>query len=60
MMRRTKATQAQKMGPVKDIQAHLRHSMPDTTADEYMQALPESMEEMVGSMFVMLTKRMRM
>ena len=27
----------QKKGSVKDIQAHLRHSKADTTANEYMQ-----------------------
>src|SRR5271156_2017948 len=42
ILRRTMATQAQSMGSVKDIQAHLRHARPDTTAHEYMQALPES------------------
>ena len=50
------ATQAQKMDSVKDIQAHLRHSRPDTTAKEYMQELPESVQAMVGSVFAMLTK----
>ena len=37
VMRRTMATHAQSMGSVKDIQAHLRHSRADTTANEYMQ-----------------------
>ncbi|MDE1155364.1 MAG: site-specific integrase [Acidobacteriaceae bacterium] len=56
VMRRTMATQAQKMGSVKDIQAHLRHSRPDTTAHEYMQELPESVQTMVGSVYAMLMK----
>jgi len=56
VMRRTMATQAQKMGSVKDIQAHLRHSRPDTTANEYMQELPESVREMVGSVYLVLVK----
>jgi integrase len=56
ILRRTMATQAQSMGSVKDIQAHLRHSRPDTTAHEYMQALPESVQAMVGSVYKMLTK----
>jgi hypothetical protein len=43
-------------GSVKDIQAHLRHSRPDTTAYEYMQALPESVQAMVGSVYEMLMK----
>ncbi len=50
------ATQAQKMGSVKDIQAHLRPSRPDTTANECMQELPESVPEMVGSVNAMLMK----
>jgi integrase len=53
VLRRTMATQAQKMGSVKDIQAHLRHSRPDTTAHEYMQELPESVQSMVGSVYAM-------
>ena len=56
VLRRTMATQAQRMGSVKDIQAHLRHARPDTTAYEYMQELPESVQEMVGSMYAMLEK----
>jgi integrase len=56
ILRRTMATQAQSMGSVKDIQAHPRHARPDTTAHEYMQALPESVQAMVGSVYLMLTK----
>jgi hypothetical protein len=44
-MRRTMATQSQSMGSVKDIQAHLRHAKADTTANEYMQELPEREED---------------
>ena len=56
ILRRTMATQAQSMGSVKDIQAHLRHSRPDTTANEYMQALPTRGQQMSGSVYLMLTK----
>lgn len=56
ILRRTMATQAQRMGSVKDIQAHLRHARPDTTAYEYMQELPDSVQEMVGSMYEKLKK----
>jgi len=56
VMRRTMATQAQSMGSVKDIQAHLRHAKADTTANEYMQELPESVKQMVGSVYTMLRK----
>lgn len=34
----------------------LRHAKADTTANKYMQALPESVREMVGSMYQMLAK----
>ena len=44
------------MGSVKDIQAHLRHAKADTTANEYMQELPESVKQMVGSVYTMLKK----
>ncbi|ACO31486.1 hypothetical protein ACP_1330 [Acidobacterium capsulatum ATCC 51196] len=33
----------------------MRHSRADTTANEYMQALPESVQQMVGSVYAMLT-----
>ena len=36
---------------MKDIQSHLRHSKADTTANEYMQELPESVGRMVESMY---------
>jgi integrase len=55
ILRRTIATRAQKLGSVKDIQSHLPHSRADTTANEYMQELPESVQEMVGTVYAMLT-----
>jgi integrase len=57
ILRRTMATRAQKMGSVKDIQAHLRHAKADTTANEYMQELPESVKQMVDSVYAMLSMR---
>ncbi len=54
VLRRTMATRAQSIGSVKDIQAHLRHSRADTTANEYMQELPESVQQMVGTVYAML------
>jgi integrase len=56
ILRRTMATRAQSMGSVKDIQARLRHAKADTTANEYMQELPESVKRMVGEVYAMLTK----
>ncbi len=57
IIHRTMPTQAQNMGSVKDIQAHLRHAKADTTANEYMQELPESVQQMVGSVYLMLASR---
>ena len=51
------ATLAQKKGSVKDIQAHLRHAKADTTANEYMQELPESVRQMVDSVYQKLKNR---
>jgi hypothetical protein len=51
------ATLAQGKGSVKDIQANLRHSKADTTANEYMQELPESVGRMVASMYEELMDR---
>ncbi len=42
-------------GSVKNIQAYLRHSRAGATANEYMQELPESVQQMVGSVYAMLT-----
>ena len=57
VLRRTTATLAQRKGSVKDIQAHLRHTKADTTANEYMQALPESVKQMVDSVYEELTAK---
>jgi integrase len=54
VLRRTIATRARKLGSVKDVQSHLRHSRADTTANEYMQELPESVQT-VGTVYAMLT-----
>ena len=40
---------------MKDIKAHLRHAKADTTANEYMQELPESVRQMVDSVYGELT-----
>jgi integrase len=55
ILRWTIATRAQKLGSVKDIQSHLQHSRADTTANEYMQELPESVQQMVGTVYELLT-----
>ncbi|HEX4007359.1 MAG TPA: hypothetical protein VHX60_14380 [Acidobacteriaceae bacterium] len=56
VIRRTIATRAQGLGSVKDIQSHLRHPRADTTANEYLQELPESVQRLVGTVFAMLTR----
>jgi len=55
VIRRTIATRAQSLGSVKDIQSHLWHSRADTTTNEYMQELPESVQQMVGTVYDMFT-----
>ncbi len=47
VLRRTRATCAQTS--VKDIQAHLRHSRADTTANEYVQEFPRNVHHVVGT-----------
>jgi integrase len=54
IIRRTITTRAQRMGSIKDIQAHLRHTRSDTSANEYVQELPESVQLMVGSVYAEL------
>jgi len=44
VIRRTIATLAQTMGSVKDIQGILRHASASTTADVYMQEIPEGIK----------------
>ena len=49
------AKQAQNLGSVKPIQSHPRHSRADMTANEHMQEWPESVQQMVGTVYAMLT-----
>ena len=44
---RTCATHMQHLGSVKDVQAHLRHSRPNVTAEVYMQEIPTSVRSAV-------------
>ncbi|MGA2978039.1 MAG: tyrosine-type recombinase/integrase [Terriglobales bacterium] len=48
ILRRTFATNAQG-GNLKDVQTHLRHSTVGTTANVYVQAIPESVRKLVNS-----------
>jgi hypothetical protein len=56
IIRRTIATRAQKLGSIKDIQAHLRHTRSDTAANKYIQELAESVQLMVESVNKQLKK----
>ena len=49
VIRRTIATLAQKKGTVKDVQGLLRHSRAATTADVYMQEIPESVRATINA-----------
>jgi hypothetical protein len=55
VLRRTITPQSTETGLVKDVQSHLGHSRVDTTANEYMQELPESVQQTVGTVYAMLT-----
>ena len=57
VLRRTAATLAQHKGSVKDVQSLLRHREADTSANVYMQAIPESARKMVNSVYEELTKK---
>jgi integrase len=48
ILRRTFATNAQG-GNLKDVQTHLRHSTVGTTANVYVQAIPESVRKLVNA-----------
>ena len=47
VLRRSAATRNQQHGTMKDVQELLRHSSIATTAQVYMQAIPESVRAMV-------------
>jgi integrase len=57
VLRRTVATLAQKKGTVKDVQAILGHSNPDTTAGVYMQPIEESVKQTLDSIYAELIAR---
>lgn len=47
VLRRSAATRNQKHGTMKDVQQLMRHSSIETTAEVYMQPIPESVKQMV-------------
>jgi integrase len=56
-LRRSCATYMQKDGSVKDIQAHLRHSRPNVTAEVYMREIPASVRSAVESLDALLFEK---
>jgi hypothetical protein len=57
VIRRTIATRAQSLDSVKDIQSRLRRLRADTKANEYLQELPESVQQIVGTALALLTSK---
>jgi integrase len=57
ILRRTYATRAvgERMGTVKDVQKQLRHARPDTTLENYVKDIPESVYAMTDSMYEMIS-----
>ena len=49
-LRRTCATQMNEHGGVKDVQAHLRHSRPEITAEVYIQEIPANVRAAVEAL----------
>ena len=49
-LRRTFATQVQKLGSVKDAQSQLRHASASTTLNVYTQEIPESVRQTVEAL----------
>lgn len=57
VLRRTYATRAvgERKGTLKDVQKQLRHSRPDTTLENYVKEIPESVYRMVDAMYDEIT-----
>ena len=53
ILRRSYATRAvgERKGILKDVQKQLRHSRPDTTLENYVKEIPESVYAMADSMY---------
>ena len=57
ILRRTYATRAigERKGTLKDVQKQLRHTRPDTTLENYVKDIPESVYAMTDSMYEMIS-----
>jgi len=53
ILRRTFATRAvgERIGTLKDVQKQLRHTRPDTTLENYVKDIPDSVYVMVDAMY---------
>jgi integrase len=53
ILRRTFATLAvgERKGTLKDVQKQLRHARPDTTLENYVKEIRDSVYQMVGAMY---------
>ena len=45
----------ERKGTLKDVQKQLRHSRPDTTLENYVKDIPESVYAMTDSMYEMIS-----
>jgi integrase len=61
MLRRSYATLAvgERKGTLKDVQKQLRHARPDTTLENYVKEIPESVYAMADSMYERIAGRTR-
>jgi integrase len=57
ILRRTYATRAvgERRGTLKDVQKQLRHARPDTTLENYVKDIPESVYIMTDGMYEMIS-----
>ena len=57
ILRRTFATRAvgERRGTLKDVQKQLRHARPDTTLENYVKDIPDSVYAMTDSMYEMIS-----
>jgi integrase len=57
ILRRIYATRAigERKGTLKDVQKQLRHTRPDTTLENYVKDIPESVCAMTDSMYEMIS-----
>src|SRR5664279_5168786 len=62
ILRRTYATRAvgERKGTLKDVQKQLRYSRPNTTLENYVKEIPESVYRMVDAMYDEITPEVKL